>query len=96
MVAANLAVATAPRERVGGKVFNIAAGESISLLRLIDHLSELTGRRIDPLFAPPRPGDILYSKADIQRAHNAFGYRPSIGWEDGLEKTLGWYRTQSV
>jgi UDP-glucose 4-epimerase len=96
VVAANLAVAAAPRERVGGKVFNIAAGESISLLRLIDHLSELTGRRIDPLFAPPRPGDILYSKADIQLAHNAFGYHPSVGWEDGLEKTLAWYRTKSV
>ncbi len=96
VVAANLAVASAPREKVGGRVFNIAAGESISLLRLLDRLSELTGRRIEPVFAPIRPGDILYSRADIAEACTAFGYRPSVGWEDGLEKTLAWYRTQPV
>jgi nucleoside-diphosphate-sugar epimerase len=45
-----------------------------------------------PLYAPPRTGDILNSQADISAAAEAFGYRPTVGVKEGLERTVQWYR----
>lgn len=92
VISANLSVARAPIERVAGKVFNVAGGESVSLLSILSTLSRLTGREVNPVFHPNRPGDIRHSKADIRAAHEAFGYQPSVHWSTGLSRTLEWYR----
>jgi nucleoside-diphosphate-sugar epimerase len=67
-VAANLLAAEAPSERVAGKVFNIATGQSITLLQLVAELNRLTGQQLQPRFEPPRPGDVRSSQADISAA----------------------------
>jgi len=91
-VAANLLAAEAPAGRVAGKFFNVACGESISLLELVSELNRLTRQQLQPCFEPPRAGDVRSSQADISAAHAAFGYNVEVSWSDGLARTLDFYR----
>ncbi|MBL7199912.1 MAG: SDR family oxidoreductase [Anaerolineae bacterium] len=89
-VQANLLAATAPG--VAGQTFNIACGERYSLLDLIAALNRILGTGIEPLFGPPRPGDVKHSLADITRAQEELGYAVTVSFEEGLERTVAWYR----
>ena len=55
-------------EGVSGKVFNVGAGQPVTLLDLIANLNELLGTKIKPKFDPPRAGDVKESLADISAA----------------------------
>lgn len=92
VVSANLLAAEAPAEEVAGRFFNVAAGQSISLLQLVEELNRLTGQTLAPLFEPPRTGDVRSSLADISAAQAALGYQVRITWQTGLERTLDFYR----
>ena len=92
MVAANLLAAETPAERVAGKFFNVAGGQSITLLDLVNELQRLTGRPLTPRFEPPRAGDVRASQADISALHAATGYRVTVPWQEGLKHTLEFYR----
>lgn len=74
-----------------GQVFNIACGDRISLLELLDGLNKLLGKSIKPHFAPARVGDILHSRADINKARQLLNYEPSVSFTEGLARTLDWY-----
>ena len=89
-VEANLLAATAPG--VAGRVFNIACGKRYTLLDLIAMLNDILGTRIDPVFAPPRPGDVKHSLADIRLAQEQMSYTVDVDFETGLERTVTWYR----
>jgi UDP-glucose 4-epimerase len=91
VVHANLLVAEAPAEAVAGRFFNIAGGESISLLQLVEELGRQTGSVPDPRFEPGRAGDVRHSSADLSAAR-AIGFRPSVTWQTGLARTLEFYR----
>jgi nucleoside-diphosphate-sugar epimerase len=91
-VSANLLAAEAPAEKVAGKFFNSAAGDSISLLQLIDELNRLTNQKLEPEFHPPRVGDVRNSLADISAAREAMGYEVLVNWKDGVAQTLEFYR----
>jgi nucleoside-diphosphate-sugar epimerase len=82
--------------RASGAVINVATGSRISLNALFEAMRTLTGRQINPLFAPPRPGDVKDSQAAIMRARDLLGYEPLVSFEEGLRRTLEWYRTQIV
>ena len=94
VVAANLAAADAPVERCGGRAFNVAGGRPYSLVELLEILERTTGRSLEPRFTAPRPGDVRHTWADIDSAADAFGYRPAIGFEEGLARTVDWFRGQ--
>ena len=93
VVDANLAAATAPGEQVAGRFFNVACGERITLLRLVDDLNALTGLQVRPRHEPDRVGDVRHSLADVSALRAAVGWEPRVGWKEGLERTLGWYRS---
>lgn len=95
VVQANLLAAEAPAEKVAGKVFNIAGGQSISLLDLVAELNRLTGQSLKPRFEPARTGDVRSSRADITAAQRALGYQCQVSWQEGLQKTLDFYRSAS-
>jgi nucleoside-diphosphate-sugar epimerase len=78
-------------EAVGGKVFNVAAGQRTSLNELLQTLERLTGRHVDPSYEEPRPGDVRHSQADISAAERELGFRPEVSVEDGLRLTLDWF-----
>jgi len=90
VVDANLLAADAPN--VSGRVVNVANGRSITLLELIDALNELLGTSIEPQHDPPRAGDILESMADIAAARSLLGYNPRVGFREGLERSIDYYR----
>lgn len=74
-----------------GKMFNIACGERISLNELVAMLKKILGKKIEPVYKEPRPGDVKHSLADITLAREILGYKPRYGFEDGLKKTVEWF-----
>ena len=92
VVSANLLACSAPAESVAGRVFNIACGGQHTLNDVYRVLARIIGFDKEPLYGPARSGDILNSRADISAAAEAFGYRPVVGFEEGLERTVQWYR----
>ncbi|MFQ5928553.1 MAG: SDR family oxidoreductase [Acidobacteriota bacterium] len=89
-VQANLLACEAPH--AAGKVFNIATGARHTLMETLAMMSEIIGVRAEPCFASPRPGEVRHSQADIRLAQEVLGYRPTVGFREGLEKTIAWYR----
>ena len=89
-VEANLVACTA--KEASGKVFNVACGVRTTLLDVIETLSAILGKPIQPLHEPARPGDIRHSLADITAARTVLGYTGRVSLREGLEKTLEWYR----
>jgi UDP-glucose 4-epimerase len=75
-----------------GRVLNIGSGRATDLLTLLALLSRLLGREVQPEFAPPRPGDVRESLADISLAHRVLGYQPQVDFEEGLRRSIGYYR----
>lgn len=73
-------------------VFNIAGGRRISLNDLAATLSAITGIHRQPLYEPPRPGDVRDSLAEISRAREAFGFSPRWTVDAGLRETVAWFR----
>lgn len=94
VVLANLLAASAPVENVAGRVFNIACGQRHTLNKTYKILAELTGFTKPPIYGPPRTGDIQNSLADISAAREAFDYEPLVSFEEGLRRTVEWYREQ--
>ena len=75
-----------------GEVFNVATGGRISLNKLLQTMNRILGTDIQPIYEPGRVGDVRDSQADITKARTLLGYEPSVSFEDGLRRTLDWYR----
>jgi len=92
VVEANLLACSAPAEKAAGQMFNIATGRRITLNETYKHLQTLTSYSGAPRYVNDREGDIKHSLADISRAEAALGYKPKVGFEAGLRRTVEWYR----
>jgi UDP-glucose 4-epimerase len=90
VVHGNLLAADAPG--VAGRIFNVANGRQTSLLDLIATLNRLLGTNVEPNFAPPRAGDVRESLADISRARRDLKYEPQVDFEDGLRRSIEYYK----
>lgn len=90
VVEANILAASA--EPAGGEVMNVACGRRTTVNALVHALAEELGGGGSPVHADPRPGDILHSFADIDRASRLIGFRPKVSLEAGLAETVAWYR----
>jgi len=90
VVHANLLAAAAPEVR--GEVVNIGCGEAINLNQMVAVFNEILGTGLKPIYAPPRPGDVKHSLADISAAARLIGYQPQVRFADGLRRTIEWYR----
>jgi UDP-N-acetylglucosamine 4-epimerase len=76
-----------------GEVFNVACHDQISLNRLYNRLQALLGTDIAAIHGPPRPGDVRHSLADIGKARRLLGYSGGIAFEEGLKRSIEWYRS---
>jgi nucleoside-diphosphate-sugar epimerase len=73
-----------------GEVINVACGSRISLNELLRVMNGLVGTNLQPIYKPGRTGDVTDSQADIAKAGALLGYRPLVGLEEGLQRTLDW------
>jgi nucleoside-diphosphate-sugar epimerase len=76
-----------------GEVINVATGGRISLNELFAVMKTIVGATVDPVYAELRQGDVRDSQADIAKAKDILGYEPTVSFEDGLKRTIEWYRT---
>jgi len=88
VVAANLLALQAPANVVAGQTYNIARGQATSVLELMQELCRITQRPFAPSYAPPRPGDVHRSLADVSNASHAFNFRAHTGVLEGLAATV--------
>lgn len=91
VIEANIKACLAPSNACA-KAYNIACGEKVFLKDLYSKISDLLQKDIQPFLVPERPGDIKHSTADIQKAIQAINYQPQTTWEDGLTKSIQWYK----
>ncbi|MFZ0662674.1 MAG: SDR family oxidoreductase [Acidobacteriaceae bacterium] len=94
VVSANFLAMEAAAGEVAGRVFNVACGEQHTLNKTFRALAELLDFREQPVYGPMRAGDVRDSLADISAARAAFGYKPLVGFDEGLRRTIAWYREQ--
>ena len=93
-VQANLLAAHRPAALVAGRVFNIACGQRHTLNETYAVLARLLNFPHPTQHGPDRQGDVRDSLADISAAAEALGYHPQVGFEQGLERTVAWYKAQ--
>jgi nucleoside-diphosphate-sugar epimerase len=77
---------------VGGMVFNVGTGERNTLNDLLSSLSAIVGRKLEPEYSNARLGDVRHSQAGIEKARRFLGFEPKVGFEEGLERTVDWFR----
>jgi len=85
VVDATIRAADAPG--AAGQILNVAAGSPASVNDLADTIGSILDRPVERRFAPPRPGDVRDSWADIAAARELLGYEPTVGLEDGIRRT---------
>jgi nucleoside-diphosphate-sugar epimerase len=79
-------------EGASGEIFNIAAGSPASVNLLADTIGSILGKPVEKEHLPPRAGDIRDSWADLGKAERILGYRPAVGLEEGLRRTVEFLR----
>ncbi len=90
-VDATLRACTAPE--ASGRVINVGTGERHTLNETIKILDRIFGRQVTPRYDAPRAGDVQHSHADISLARKLLGYEPAVRFEEGLKKTVAWFRS---
>ena len=86
----NLKAARAPN--AAGKLFNAGNGCRVTLNQAWAMLERLEGVQIPPVYGPPRAGDVRDSQADTTAARLELGHAPRFTFEEGMRRTLDWYR----
>jgi nucleoside-diphosphate-sugar epimerase len=76
-----------------GEVINVATEGRISLNQLFRTMRDLIGVSVEPIYEPDRAGDVRDSQADITKARRILKYEPIVSFEEGLRRTVEWYRT---
>ena len=96
IVDANLLACTAQRGEVAGRVFNVATGRRTDLYQTFQILKKLIGYSGEAKYGEEREGDVKHSLADISLAEKHLGFKPKVDFEEGLERTIAWYRNREV
>jgi nucleoside-diphosphate-sugar epimerase len=88
----NILAMTAHKSKAAGETINLANGDTISVNRLIHGINQILGKDVRPTYAPARQGDIMHTRADNTKAKELLGYKPVTPFDDGLRKTVEWFR----
>jgi UDP-N-acetylglucosamine/UDP-N-acetylgalactosamine 4-epimerase len=93
-VQANIKALFTDNQEAVNQVYNIAYGERTSLNELFEHIKEIAGSDLVPVYGPERKGDVKHSLADISKARTFLEYDPTVSVKDGLKLTFEWFRKQ--
>jgi len=75
------------------EIFNVANGEDNTVLKLVDYLNKIIGKKIQPKFLPMRVGDVFRTCADISKIKSKLSFKSLVNFEDGLKKTVEYFRS---
>lgn len=81
-------------EEALNEVYNVACNDRVTLNVLVEVLQEISGKDIQPIYGPERPGDVRHSEADISKIEEMLGYEPDVFFKNGLANVFGWYIKQ--
>ncbi|MBQ9511961.1 MAG: SDR family oxidoreductase [Lachnospiraceae bacterium] len=84
--------AAASAEDAAGEAYNIGAGGREYLIDVYHAICDALGIQREPIFGPPRKGDIRDSNADISKARERMGYDPSYDFKKGIALAIDWYK----
>ena len=93
-VHANLLAAKAPASEVAGRVFNVATGKRVDLNETFRILKKIMDFQGQVKYGPERAGDVKHSLADMARSEKHLGYKVQVDFEEGLRRTIAWYKTE--
>jgi UDP-glucose 4-epimerase len=82
----------AARSRGGGELINVGSGREVSIRELHDRLAELTSTRSEPIYSPPRTGEVSRIVVDPSKAAAVLGWRATVELDEGLRQTYAWFR----
>ena len=74
------------------RIFNIGHNRPVEILLFVRMLEELLGRKAEVELAPPEPGDMIETCANIDRLRESIGFAPRVTLEDGLKHFVTWFR----
>jgi len=90
VISANYLAATTPG--IKHEAVNVAIGESNTVLHLVEVLNKIIGKKIEPKLLPVRAGDVFRTEADITKVCKVLNYKPLVGFEEGLKRTVGYFK----
>src|SRR5262249_28536029 len=90
VILANYLAATV--QGIQHEVVNVANGESQTVLYLVETLNKILGKKIQPKLLPVRAGDVFKTEADISHITKVLKYKPTVSFEQGLEKTVAYFQ----
>ncbi|MGB4521475.1 MAG: SDR family oxidoreductase [Candidatus Omnitrophota bacterium] len=93
VVEANILAAT---KGLSHSIFNVANGKDNTVLQLVDSLNKIIGKNIKPKFLPLRAGDVLRTCADISKIKEKLGYTPKVNFEEGLKRTVEYFKRYEI
>ncbi len=83
----------APINKIKGEIFNVGTGRKLSIIEIANKVLEIFRLDKDRLhFMPDRYGQVQNHIASYEKAKNVLGFIPEISFEDGLERTIKWYK----
>jgi CDP-glucose 4,6-dehydratase len=79
-----------------GEAFNAGGGRPVSVREVVDTLGRVVGRPLEAVYDPARttPGEISRQYVSVQKIERVCGWRPEVDLEEGLARTLEWYRAR--
>lgn len=93
-VQANIRALFTTNNEALGEVFNVAVGEKFSLVDLFELIKEGTGAKVSAVHREDRAGDVKNSLADISKAKELLDYNPQVRFQDGIERTIQWFKVK--
>lgn len=96
VVQANMLAATVNNKEALNNVYNIAYGATESINSLYQKIKTSLNSHLEPVYKPSRPGEIKDSFASIQKAAGNLKYSPLVNLNDGIERTIRWYKNANL
>ena len=81
-------------EKGSGQVYNLGTGKGTSINHLFEEMKQLTAYPLDPVHGPPKPGEVFRICLDANRAKKELEWSPTVGLQEGLERTLAYFKEQ--
>jgi nucleoside-diphosphate-sugar epimerase len=73
--------------------YNIGTGIETSVNKLVEILSEVFGKKIEPIYTEERPGEVKRITLDVTLAKEVLGFVPQYSLYEGIKKTVEWFKT---